>query len=768
MDDVKKNSVLIVDDEKSNLEVLISILSPEYTVYMTKSGLSAVEMANKYLPALILLDILMPDMNGFDVLSVLKKTDKTRHIPVIFITGLDTVEDEEKGLDLDAADFIHKPFSTKIVKSRVRNQIQIVNQIRAIEQYAHNTQVTLTELVKLQQDLEAAVNAAESASHSKSTFLTTMSHELRTPLNVIIGLTGLMLEEDDLTSFIRSSLMSISNAGGTLLSIVNDILDISKIESGKLTLIPVEYQMPSLLNDTITLLKIYIGEKPIEFKLHISGDLPAMLYGDELRVRQIMNNLLSNAMKYTNEGTVELSVECERDGDDVWMEISVKDTGKGIREEDLKIIFSDYFQADTRTNRKTEGTGLGLSITRRLAQMMDGDISVESEYGKGSTFRARLRQGFVSDTKIGTAIAENLRSFSFGEARSQASNTLVRADLKGARVLVVDDMQNNLDVATGLLRKYNMKVDGLTSGQEVVDRIRNEKPHYNAIFMDHMMPGMDGIETVKAIRALETEYARNLPIIALTANAISGAEKMFFENGFQDFLSKPIDIMRMDTVLKKWVRSQIAIESVDESELDEPDPSFEEFDVSIDIPGIDVQKGLSLYGDEMDTYLSILRSFAANTPVVLGRLRETVKETLPDGVISAHGLKGSCASICADQLRAMAAEMESSARKGDFDRFLTFLDSCLKDVEQLVNDINAWFDAYDARRENPRRYAPDSETLAHLKRCCQSYDMSGIDEAMEELESFSYETDADLVAWLREKIDKMELDEVVERLSEEN
>jgi signal transduction histidine kinase len=286
----------------------------------------------------------------------------------------------------------------------------------------------VTELKKLQRNLEEALEAAQAASRSKSTFLANMSHELRTPLNVIIGLTDLMLEEEGLSAYVRSNLQSVGNAGGTLLSIVNDILDISKIESGKLTLIPVEYHTPSLISDTIILLKTYIGDKPIDFKLHISEDLPEVLYGDELRVKQIMNNLLSNAVKYTSEGTVDLSMECERAGNDVWMEISVKDTGKGIRGEDLKNLFTDYYQADAMANRKTEGTGLGLSITRRMVQMMDGKISVDSEYGKGSTFRVRVRQGFVSDEKIGAAVAEKLSNFSYDNTKHQTSSKLVRAN----------------------------------------------------------------------------------------------------------------------------------------------------------------------------------------------------------------------------------------------------------------------------------------------------------------------------------------------------
>ena len=624
----------------------------------------------------------------------------------------------------------------------------------------------VTEMIKLQRDLETAVEDAKAASRSKSAFLANMSHELRTPLNVIIGLTDLMIEEQGLADSVKENLVSVSNAGGTLLSIVNDILDISKIESGRFGLIPVEYHIPSLLNDTIILLNTYIGEKPIDFKLHISDELPAMLYGDELRVKQIMNNLLSNSVKYTHAGTVELNVECARDGSDVWMDISVKDTGIGIRREELENLFTDYYQADARTNRKTEGTGLGLSIVRRMAQMMDGDVTVDSEYGKGSTFRVRLRQGFVNDIKIGAEVAERLCSFNYSDTKRQTSNKLVRVNLDHASVLVVDDMQNNLDVAAGLMRKYELKVDCLTSGQAAVDRIRDGNPVYNAIFMDHMMPVMDGIETVNAIRALETEYARDVPIIALTANAVSGTEILFIENGFQDFLPKPIDIMQLDAVLKKWVHHQ-AVEKPTDAVVSPclPDSISEESDISIEIQGIDAKKGLCLYGGDMGIYLSILRSFADNAPELMNRLRGADMEPLHERVIIAHSLKGSSANICAEHVRTVAAEMEHAARNGDSPGFLTLLEPCIKDTERLVENINAWFEEYDAGNEKPRRISPDREILSRLKKCCEAYDMSGIDKAIEELECSSYDTGADLVAWLREKIDIMEVDEIIERLS---
>jgi CheY-like chemotaxis protein len=373
-------------------------------------------------------------------------------------------------------------------------------------------------------------------------------------MNVVVGLTGLMLEEDSLALNVKENLKKISIAGNTLLGIINDILDISKIEADKLELMPVLYEVPSLLNDIITLNIIRVEENLVTFLLDINEDLPHSLYGDDLRVKQIINNLLSNAFKFTHKGTVTLGMSCSpAHGKELWLSVYVSDTGIGIREEDMKKLFTDYGQVDTRTNRAVEGTGLGLSISKRLAEMMDGEITAESEHGKGSVFRLRIRQGYVCEKVIGAETAGRLCKFRYAEEKDIAGRKLERVDLSFARVLVVDDMQTNLDVAGGLLRKYKMQVDCVKKGQEAVERLRLGTPVYNAIFMDHMMPGMDGIETAIAIRNLGTEYARNIPIIALTANAIQGTESMFYAYGFQGFISKPIDIMQLDSIVKRWV-----------------------------------------------------------------------------------------------------------------------------------------------------------------------------------------------------------------------
>jgi signal transduction histidine kinase len=534
MDGEEKNSLLIVDDEKSNLKVLTHILGQDYTIYTATNGISAIERARQYLPDLILLDILMPEMNGYQTLLELKADEKTQRIPVIFITGLDSFEDEERGLDMGAADFIHKPFSAKIVKSRILNQIQIVNQIREIELY---------------------VKVAEDANHAKSAFLAKVSHEIRTPLNAILGIAEIQLQNEILSQDMKEALNRIMSSGTLLLGIINDILDVSRIEAGKLQLVPANYDIASLINDTVFLNMIKYENKPIEFTLTVDENVPSMLLGDELRIKQVLNNLLSNAFKYTDAGEVELSVGIEDPTDPhdevVTLIFRVRDTGQGMTEEEASRLWDDYTRFNLETNRTTEGIGLGMSITRSLTEMMNGEILLESEPGKGSLFTVRLPQGNIGAPVLGSEAAESLRKFRSYFSVETKKNRIERAPLPFGKVLVVDDMELNLYVLKGKLSPYGLQIDTATSGPEAIEKVRNNT--YDLVFMDHMMPKMDGAEATREIRKLKGEFGK-LPIIAITANAVSGVKEMLLENGFSGFVSKPVDTRELDEVLRKWIK----------------------------------------------------------------------------------------------------------------------------------------------------------------------------------------------------------------------
>jgi signal transduction histidine kinase/CheY-like chemotaxis protein len=515
---------------------------------------------------------------------------------------------------------------------------------RTIRDSALDRENNVAEMIRLQAELKEALKEAQDASSAKSTFLANMSHEMRTPLNAIIGLSTLTLETGGISEEAQVNLEKINSSGETLLSTVNDILDISKIEAGKFELVPVDYAIPSLINDAITQSIMRIGEKPIKFVLDINEDLPVRLYGDDLRIKQMLNNLMSNAFKYTKEGTVKLSIHCERDGEtDVWMTASVSDTGKGIRAEDIGSLFSDYAKMDEKSNRKIEGAGLGLPITKKAAEMMSGSISVESEYGKGSVFTVRLKQRFVTDATIGAEVVDSLRSFHYIDQKRRLHSQLKRLNLSYAHVLVVDDVEVNLDVAKGMMKSYGMKIDCVTSGQAAIDAIRGERVRYNAVFMDHMMPGMDGVEAVRIIREeIGTEYAKTVPVIALTANAIVGNDEMFLGKGFQAFISKPIEIARLDAVIHEWVADKNREAEYTGAGVTAGASRLGQVD------GIDLQKGLERFSRDEDSYLRVLRSYAENTPPLLEAIKEVDADNLAGYAVTVHGIKGASRGICAE------------------------------------------------------------------------------------------------------------------------
>ena len=401
------------------------------------------------------------------------------------------------------------------------------------------------------QALTEAKNEASLASQAKGDFLANMSHEIRTPLNAIIGLTEAELRRD-LPEANIENLRKINASGNVLIGIINDILDMSKIESGKFELALSEYDFVDLIYETAALNAVRIESKPIKFLISVDETIPRCLKGDDIRIKQLLTNLLSNAFKYTREGSVELRVGWQDDADGALLTFEIADTGIGIAPDDLKKLFSEYAQVNQQSTRGIEGTGLGLVICRGLAELMGGYVSAQSEYGVGSIFTVIIRQEIVDGAPIGAETAASLKDFTYVPDYNKAN--IEYTPMPYARVLVVDDVLINLEVAAVCLEPYEIKVDCVESGAEAVQVIKDGKPEYNLIFMDHMMPGMDGIEAVHAIREIETQYAKSIPIVALTANALAGNEKLFIDNGFQGFLAKPIELHKLDAILHRWVR----------------------------------------------------------------------------------------------------------------------------------------------------------------------------------------------------------------------
>ena len=632
--------------------------------------------------------------------------------------------------------------------------------------------------------LESLNKEVRAASEEKTKFLAKMSHEMRTPLNAVLGLSELALDDERLSAESRQNLEKIYSSGSTLLSTVNDILDISKIEAGRFELIPVVYDTPSMINDAVTQSILRKGEKPIDFTLHLDENIPTALFGDDLRIKQVLNNLLSNAFKYTREGTVELTIRGEQPpsaGDTFLLYASVKDSGIGIRSEDLGNLFNDYMQVDSGANRAIEGTGLGLAITKKMVEMMGGTITVQSEYGKGSVFTAIIPQKIINNTVIGPEIVTNLKNSRYPVGRRDTYSRMVRISLPYAKVLVVDDVATNLDVARGMMKPYQMQVDCVMSGQEAIDAVRQEKVRYNAIFMDHMMPGMDGIEATRIIREeIGTEYAQTVPIIALTANAIVGNEEMFLAHGFHAFISKPIEIRRLDGIIKQWVRDkdrekELAAQAGTEAFIRSPTgqdrrgtdrrKGFDRRVLARMVDGLDVRKGLERFGGDKATYLDVLQSFVTHTRPLLETVAKVSRDSLNSYAITIHGMKGSCRGICAERAGDQAEALELAAKDGDLDFVQEHNAVFIATASKLLDDLQAAVSELREKEEKAKKERPDAQMLEKLLAACKNCDVAAIDETIKEIDCFEYESDGGLVAWLKENVDQMNYDEIVQRLS---
>ncbi|MDR1971074.1 MAG: response regulator [Treponema sp.] len=654
----------------------------------------------------------------------------------------------------------------------------------ALEKSNMNLETTVRERTR---ELEHQTEVAKSASQAKSVFLARMSHEIRTPLNAILGLAEVELQ-DRLPDKTRINLEKIHHSGSHLLEIVNDILDISKIESGNFEIVPAEYELSKMISDTVQLNIVRIGLKQVVFKPELDETIPEKLYGDELRLRQILNNLLSNAFKYTEEGEVRLRIGWERQGGAALLDFTVEDTGRGIKPRNMEKLFSEYTQFDAAANRQVEGTGLGLSIAKGLVEMMGGTITAESEYGKGSVFRVSLPQGIVDGTPVGRETAENIRRFRFSGDRTRSLGNLVRSWMPYGKVLVVDDLPTNLDVMTGLLMPYGLSVDTVLNGREAIARITAGEPRYDLVFMDHMMPEMDGLEAVRFIRhEIDSDYARTVPVIVLTANAIAGNREMFLESGFNDFIPKPIDIKQLDQVLNQWIRDRRGGERM---ETAGPSAGGGEFagggsggginDSGIDgegqwllsrpAAGLDVNAALNLYGGSGAAYIPILKSFAAHTPPLLEQMdRHLESSSLPDYAVEVHGLKGACSAVCAAGTAALARELEFAAKEGNAALVLSRHWELRRQALALAAELGALLAEWEARRptrEKEWRAEPSRELLARLSAAAAVFNSTEAADILGELEQYRYERGGELITRLREQAENFDYDAIQKGLEE--
>ncbi|GHV41356.1 hypothetical protein AGMMS49546_17060 [Spirochaetia bacterium] len=521
--------------------------------------------------------------------------------------------------------------------------------------------------------------AAEAASEAKSAFLAKMSHEIRTPMNTIVGMSDLILREKTST-VIHDYAVGIKQAGGSLIAIINDILDFTKIESGKIEIAPAEYEFGPMINDVISIIRSRLNKKPVDFDIDIDHALPGKLFGDVVRVRQILLNLLSNAVKYTNKGRITFTVGGHRDGPEaIVLTVTVSDTGIGIKKEDMDELFSKFTRFDSQTNIGIEGTGLGLAITRSLCQAMGGDITVESKYGEGSTFTVSIPQE-VRDP----APFRGLKDIDHKPAG-------IKFTAPEARVLAVDDMHINLIVLERLLSPFKLHFSFCLSGEEAVKLVQQN--HYDLVFMDHMMPGMDGIETVAAIRSLESPV-KEIPIVALTANTVLGAKEMFLQNGFDDFISKPIDISRLNEILGKWIPASLKRGTDAAVAAREENPLPEAESPKLIIDGLDTARGLTMTGGTEEGYRNVLRAFLKEAEEQMPLFEQVPGEAvLPLFTIKVHAMKGATATIGAIDVSTSAAELEAAGKAGDLDTIRDRLGIYYKKLKDIMERIGLALDA---------------------------------------------------------------------------
>ncbi|MDR2590398.1 MAG: substrate-binding domain-containing protein [Oscillospiraceae bacterium] len=622
-----------------------------------------------------------------------------------------------------------------------------------------------------------AREAAELANQAKSAFIANVSHEIRTPMNSILGITEIMAQSETLSPDSKENLRRIYNSSILLLGIINDILDFSKIEVGRLDILPNHYETASLINDSVQLNIIKIGSKPIEFVLLIDENIPAKLIGDELRIKQIVNNLLSNAFKYTNIGkiTVSFSIEPGEKEGTVTMVLKVQDTGYGMTAEQLDKLFDEYSRFEQKGKYIVEGTGLGLAITKRLVDMMNGSISVESEPDEGSTFTVYLPQKTVDDEVLGKEIADSLKGFSYFDEIKGERRKIVRDIMPYGNVLIVDDVETNRYVAAGLMKLFKLKIEVAESGFEAIDKVNDGKV-YDIIFMDHMMPLMDGMEATKKLRELGYEN----PIVALTANAVVGQSEVFLQNGFDDFLSKPIDIRRLTFVLNKHIRDIQPANVLEatrrslEAGMYTSEPSI--VDVIEDqnavrisnmkIPGLDITKGLERYDGNEGIYLTVLRSYTSSVRAMLEIIEKNGADNLIEYKTNVHGIKGASFDIHADEVGKSARFLEEAANSNDLNYINKHNPVFIKTAKKLVSELENAFTAINEANPKEKRNIIDRELLEKLSAACVDYDMNLVDETMEEIDKYQYELDKNLVTSLRESVDRMNYSKIIQDLSE--
>lgn len=591
------------------------------------------------------------------------------------------------------------------------------------------TIVDVTKIIEQNHLMKRLVLQTEDANRAKTNFVSNMSHEIRTPMNSIVGITEILLRSRHSPKE-QEYLLNIQSSGRVLLTIINDVLDCSKMEAGKMQLFDEPYDTCSLFHDLRISMENRIGHSGLELIYDIDQDIPCKLKGDMGRIRQVIINLVNNAIKYTEKGSVRFSVHVrQKNTDKVMLYYEVADTGIGIRKEDQKILFDAFQRVEMDRNRYVEGTGLGLTISQNLVNMMGGVIEVESEYGKGSRFFFTIEQTIIDPTPVS---AVNYNGQKDNVTEKEAECLFIAPE---AHILLVDDNELNLVVAKELLKPLRMQIDTAENGLQAVKMVRGSQ--YDLVLMDHMMPVMDGIEAAKAIRALPEDKYQKLPIIALTANAMVDARKEFLKAGMNGFVAKPIDFARICNQLKLWLPKDLVrdVPKEEAKKLLADDLSDREIQPEDPQMGFSFEEGVNHCGSKA-ALMKTIRIFYRTIDSKADKIEQCLKEGLiSDYVVEVHALKSSALLIGAVPLSEAAKELEGYGKQGKTE----LLEEKTPDLLAMYRDFKDILKPYADKEEAARQEASNGEwcqALQQIHQCIEQFDLDGVDQIMEQLEEY--------------------------------
>ena len=585
-----------------------------------------------------------------------------------------------------------------------------------------------------QERLDSAISEAKSANEAKSSFLENMSHEIRTPMNSILGMNEMILREEDRPE-IREYALVVQRSGRALLGIINDILDFSKLQDRKMEIVPVEYDVASILNDLVNMIKKRADDKNLELVVKVDPKIPHLLYGDEIRLKQVATNILTNAVKYTEKGSITLSVDITRiDGDDIILRYSVKDTGIGIKEEDLPKLFSAFERIEEKRNRSIEGTGLGMPITQHLLKMMGSELKVDSVYGEGSDFYFDITQKIIDAEPLGDYDTALKRSIS---VRKEYKESFTAPD---AKILVVDDTEINLTVIKNLLKKTLVKIDTAQSGDECLMMMRQKK--YDMVFLDHRMPGKDGIETLSEIKKDKT-IDGDLPIIALTANAVSGSRDIYINAGFTDYLSKPIQTDILEGIICKFLPGDKVKKATISEQDDVGNDSLEIIPEIIRHSSLfDIKKAIANCGSSqglMDALRSYYDSYQDNSRQIKDYYDS---ESVGNYTTKVHALKSSSRIVGLMELGNLAESLEKAGNEGDLSFIKKSTDKLLVMYREATALLAKIFEKAedDSEKEviTPNKL---KEAYTAMKEIAQMFDYDSILMVLDSIEKYKMPDD---------------------------